>query len=115
MYKLFINLLFIHFSSIGAFIFEQIIEPPTITGLSSYKVNCDQLSYEEKNKFLGSTNLNIICPKIMKLTTITLALVKMLRSDSLIDLILNVIRKNLLNKQMNMYHTIVRNNIKIID
>lgn len=51
----------------------------------------------------------------MKLTTITLALVKMLRSDTLIDLILNVIRKNVLNKQMNMYHTIVSNNIKAID
>lgn len=101
---------FINFSSIGVFIFEQIIEPPIITGLSSYKENCDQLNDEEKNKLLGSTNLNIICPKIMKLTSITLGLVKMLRSDKLIDLILNAIRKNVLNKQMNMNHSIVSNN-----
>ncbi|XP_025412008.1 uncharacterized protein LOC112684613 [Sipha flava] len=91
-------------SSIGVFIFEQTFGPPIITGLSAYKVNYDQLNDEVKNKELGSVNLSIICPQIMKLTTITLALVKMLRSNKLIDLILNVIRKNLLNKKMNYNH-----------
>lgn len=104
---------FVHFSSIGVFIFEQIIDPPIITGLSAYKENYDQKNDEEKNKELGSTNLSIICPMIMKLTTITLALVKMLRSNNMIDLILNVIRKNLLNKKMNTNHTIVSNKLLI--
>lgn len=103
----FCTTIFVYFSSIGVFIFEQIINPPIITGLSVYKVNYDQLTNEEKNKILASTNLNITCPKIMKLTSITLALVKMLRSDTLIEIILNVIRKNVLTKQMNMDHTIV--------
>jgi len=75
--------------------------------LSVYKENYDQLKNEEKNKILASTNLNISCPEIMKLTSITLALVKMLRSDTLIEIILNVIRKNVLKKQMNTDHTIV--------
>ncbi|KAL4084433.1 hypothetical protein QTP88_028255 [Uroleucon formosanum] len=68
--------------------------------------NYDQLNNEEKNKILASTNLNITCPKIMMLTSITLALVKMLRSDTLIDFILNVIRRNVLKKHMNTAHTI---------
>lgn len=110
-----INFLFFfgNFSSIGVFIFEQTFDPPIITGLSAYKVNYDQLNDEVKNKELGSVNLSIICPQIMKLTTITLALVKMLRSNKLIDLILHVIRKNLLNKKMNYNHitTIVSNKI----
>lgn len=93
-------------SSIGVFIFEHSICPPIITGLSVYKENYDQLKNEEKNKILASTNLNISCPEIMKLTSITLALVKMLRSDTLIEVILNVIRKNVLKKQMNTDHTI---------
>uniref|UniRef100_A0A2S2NDR8 Uncharacterized protein n=1 Tax=Schizaphis graminum TaxID=13262 RepID=A0A2S2NDR8_SCHGA len=93
-------------SSIGVFIFEQSIGPPIITGLSVYKENYEQLKNEEKNKILMSTNLNISCPQIMKLTSITLALVKMLRSDTLIEAILNVIRKNVLTKQMNTDHTI---------
>ncbi|XP_050058427.1 uncharacterized protein MAL13P1.304-like isoform X3 [Aphis gossypii] len=93
-------------SSIGVFLFEHSICPPIITGLSVYKENYDQLKNEEKNKILASTNLNISCPEIMKLTSITLALVKMLRSDTLIEVILNVIRKNVLKKQMNTDHTI---------
>lgn len=101
--------LFVNCSSIGVLIFEAKIDPPIITGLSAYQVNYDQLGDEEKNKILGSANLSIICPKIMKLTTITLALVKMLRSNKLIDLILNAIRKNLLNKKMNTNHTVVSN------
>lgn len=96
-----------YYSSIGVFIFEHSICPPIITGLSVYKENYDQLKNEEKNKILASTNLNISCPEIMKLTSITLALVKMLRSDTLIEVILNVIRKNVLKKQMNTDHTIV--------
>ncbi|XP_060848746.1 MATH and LRR domain-containing protein PFE0570w-like [Rhopalosiphum padi] len=92
--------------SIGVFIFEQSICPPIITGLSVYKENYEQLKNEEKNKILASTNLNISCPEIMKLTSITLALVKMLRSDTLIETILNVIRKNVLTKQMNTNHKI---------
>lgn len=67
----------------------------------------NQLYNEEKNKILEFTNLNITCPKIMMLTSITLALVKMLRSDTLIDFILNVIRRNVLKKHMNTAHTIV--------
>ncbi|XP_022179926.1 protein PFF0380w-like isoform X4 [Myzus persicae] len=93
-------------SSIGVFIFEQIIDAPIITGLSVYRASYDQLNNEEKNKILASTNLNITCPKIMMLTSITLALAKMLRSDTLIELILNVIRRNILKKQMNTNHSI---------
>lgn len=96
-----------NFSSIGVLIFEQSLDVPIINGLSVYRVNYEQMSADEINKQLGSTNLNIQCPKVLKLTSITLALVKMLRSDTLIDLILNVIRKNLLNKKMNTNHTIV--------
>lgn len=99
--------IFVHSSSIGVLIFEQTIDNPIINGLSVYRVNYDQLNNEEKNKILASTNLNITCPQIMRLTSITLALVKMLRSDTLIELILNVIRKNVLKKQMNTDHTIV--------
>jgi len=40
-----------------------------------------------------------------------MALVKMLRSDTLIDVILNVIRRNVLKKHMNTDHTIVCKNI----
>jgi len=99
--------IFVHSSSIGVLIFEQTIDNPIINGLSVYRVNYDQLNNEEKNKILASTNLNITSPQIMMLTSITLALVKMLRSDTLIELILNVIRKNVLKKQMNTDHTIV--------
>jgi len=99
--------IFVLSSSIGVFIFEQTIDTPIINGLSVYRVNYDQLNNEEKNKVLTSIHLNITCPQIMMLTSITLALVKMLRSDTLIELILNVIRKNVLKKQMNTDHTIV--------
>ncbi|XP_060870265.1 protein PFF0380w-like isoform X3 [Metopolophium dirhodum] len=92
--------------SIGVFVFEQTIDTPIITGLSVYRENYDQLNNEEKNKILASTNLNITCPKITILTSITMALVKMLRSDTLIDVILNVIRRNVLKKHMNTEHTI---------
>lgn len=98
-------------SSIGVFVFEQTIDTPIITGLSVYRENYDQLNNEEKNKILASTNLNITCPKIMTLTSITMALVKMLRSDTLIDIILNVIRRNVLKRHMNTEHTIVCKNI----
>lgn len=47
----------------------------------------------------------------MKLTIITLALMQMLRSDSLIDHILNVIRKNVFNKRMNTDNSTVSKNI----
>ncbi|XP_025198722.1 protein PFF0380w-like [Melanaphis sacchari] len=93
-------------SSIGVFLFEQLIGPPIINGLSVYRENYDKLKNEEKNKILASTNLNIFCPQIMKLTSITLALVKMLRSDTLIEVILNVIRKNVFKRQMNIDHKI---------
>lgn len=106
--------IYVYFSSISVFIFEHTIEPPIITGLSIYKVNYDQLKNEEKNKILTSTNLNITCPKIMKLTSISLALVKMLRSDTLIETILNVIRNNVLKKQMNIDHTIVSHKFDFI-
>lgn len=100
-----------HSSSIGVFVFEQTIDTPIITGLSVYRENYDQLNNEEKNKILASTNLNITCPKVTMLTSITMALVKMLRSDTLIDVILNVIRRNVLKKHMNTDHTIVCKNI----
>jgi len=103
--------IFVHSSAIGLFIFEQIIDAPIITGLSVYRVCYDQLNDEEKNKILASTNLNITYPKIMMLTSITLALVKMLRSDTLIEVILNVIRRNVLKKHMNTDHTIVCKNV----
>jgi len=99
--------IFLQFSSIGVFIFEKTIDTPIITGLSVYRVNYDQLNNDEKNKILTSTNLNITCPKILMLTSITLALVKMLRSDTLIEVILNYIRRNVLTKKINTDHTIV--------
>lgn len=102
-----------NFSSIGVLIFEQSLDVPIINGLSVYRVNYEQMSADEINKQLGSTNLYIQCPKVLKLTSITLALVKMLRSDTLIDLILNVIRKNLLNKKMNTNHAIVSKNVYV--
>lgn len=93
--------LYIIFSSIGVFISEELIHQPTITGLSVYRVNYDKFDVEEKNEILESTYLNIICPTIIKLTLITLALVKMLESDTLIEIILKVIQNNLFNKRMN--------------
>jgi len=102
--------MFVNFSTIGVFLFEQASDPPIINGLLAYRENYEQLNDEEKNKLLSSTNLNISFPKIMKLTSVTLALVKMLRSDTLIDLILNVIRKNLFNKKMNTHHSVVSKN-----
>lgn len=101
----------VNYSSVGVLIFEQIIETPIITGLSVYKESYDHLNDEEKNKLLRSTNLSITCPEIMKLTVITLALMQMLRSDSLIDHILNVIRKNVFNRHMNTDTSIVSKNI----
>lgn len=92
------------------FLFELASDPPIITGLLAYRENYEQLHEEEKNKLLSSINLNIRFPKIMKLTSITLALVKMLKSDTLIDLILNVIRKNLFHKKMNTNHFVVSKN-----
>lgn len=109
----------VNYSSIGVLIFEQTIETPIITGLSVYKESYDHLIDEEKNKILRSTNLSITCPKIMKLTIITLALMQMLRSDSLINHILNVIRKNVFNKHMNTDNSTASKNIflcyKLID
>lgn len=70
-------------------------------------MNYDELNVDERNTILRSTVLSIHFPTIMKLTSITLALVKMLRSSTLVDLILNFIRKNILNKKMNTDHTLV--------
>jgi len=84
------------------------MDTPIIAGLSAYyRVNYDQLNNEEKNKILAFKNLSITCPKILMLTSITLALVKMLRSDTLIEVILNYISRNLLAKKINTDHTIV--------
>lgn len=98
---------FVNFSSINVFLFEQTVQPPIITGLSVYKECYDHLDDVEKTKLLNSTKLSIACPAIMRLTSITLALVKMLRSNSLIDCILNAIRKYVLTKKMNTDHSIV--------
>lgn len=78
--------------------------------MSAFKEDYEDLTKEEKNKILRTINLSISCPSISKLTSITLALVKMLRSDKLIDLILNVIRKNLFKNKMNKDHSIVSKN-----
>lgn len=102
--------IFLQSSSICVFIFEKSIDTPIITGLSVYRVNYDQLNIEEKNKILTSTNLNITFPKILMLTSITLALAKMLRSDTLIEVILNCIRRSVLAKKINTDHTIVCKN-----
>jgi len=101
----------LYFSSIGVFLYEQTIDSPIITGLSVYKQISDNLNDEENLNLLRSTNLSIICPQITNLTSITLALANMLKSDSLINLILSVIRKNILNKKMNTDHSIVSNNL----
>lgn len=95
-------------SSIGVFIFEQTIGVPVIAGLLAYRENNDQMNIELKNKYLRSINLNISYPDVIKLTTITLALAKMLRSNTLVNLILTVIRKNLFNRKMSTDHSNVR-------
>jgi len=78
--------------------------------LSAYRENYEQYNANKKNELLSSINLNISFPKIMKLTSITLALVKMLKSDTLINLILNVIQKNIFKKKMNTNHSVVSKN-----
>lgn len=103
----FIIFFILNFSSIGVLLFEQTIDPPIINGLSVFKEHYEEFTEEEKNNILKTINLSISCPSISKLTSITLALVKMLRSDKLIDLILNVIRKNLFNNTMNKDHSVV--------
>lgn len=99
------------FSSIGVLLFERTINPPIISGLIVYRENFDLINDYEKNKLLRSTQLNIACPKIIKLSCITLALVKMLGSNTLVDLILNVIQNNLFNKQVNLDHENVSENM----
>lgn len=97
----------LNFSSIGVLLFEQIFDPPVINGLSAFKKHYEDLTEEEKNKILKTINLSISCPSISKLTSITLALVKMLRSDKLVDLILNFIQRNLFENKMNSNHSLV--------
>ncbi|XP_050438064.1 putative uncharacterized protein DDB_G0282133 isoform X3 [Adelges cooleyi] len=92
--------------SFGVFLFENTLGVPVINGLEPYKVDYSQLDDAKKFENLRSTNLHIICPKIVRLTLLTLALAKMIRKDSLIHKILNVIRKNILNKKLNVNHQI---------
>lgn len=93
--------------------FERSINPPLISGLLVYRENFDLINDCEKNKLLRSTQLRINCPKITKLSFITLALAKMLGSNSLIDLILGVIQNNLFNKQVNLDHENVSENMHL--
>lgn len=91
-----------YYSTIGVLLFEKFFDTTIITGLTAFGVNYDEVNNEEKNMLLRSSNLNITCPQIMKLTTITLELVKIFKSDRLLDFILNIIRRNLLNKKTNI-------------
>lgn len=96
-----------YYSTIGVLLFENIFNPPIITGLPDFDVHYNEMNVEEKNELLRPKNLNMICPKVMKLTSITIELVKILKNYRLVDLILNIIRNNLLNKRTNINFKIV--------
>ncbi|VVC30235.1 Hypothetical protein CINCED_3A011875 [Cinara cedri] len=106
-------------STICVLLFENIFNPLKITGLTTFGVNCENMNNEEKNELFGSTNLSITCPKIMKLTSITLELVKLLQSDRLISMILNSIRNNILNKKINLNnktdHQLIMQTLYLVD
>ncbi|XP_050522871.1 uncharacterized protein MAL13P1.304-like isoform X3 [Daktulosphaira vitifoliae] len=93
-------------SSIGVLLFEKMIAVPIINGLAPFKIDYSQLESPQQIERLREINLHIECPTIVKLTSLTLALAKMIRKDSFIYLVLSVIRKNVLNKKMNMNHAI---------